>query len=74
MRTCAVEGCAGGYSAKGYCGRHYKAWRKYGDPLMSQDISKRRYFRSDNLRAVQMSEGLKQNLLALFRSLRKEAA
>jgi len=31
---CSIEGCKGEYEAKGYCGKHYKRWWKYGDPLI----------------------------------------
>lgn len=30
---CAVVECGQESSAKGYCGKHYMRWRKYGDPL-----------------------------------------
>lgn len=29
---CQVEGCEKPSNAKGYCGKHYVRWRKYGDP------------------------------------------
>lgn len=32
-RTCAVEGCEGRHSARGWCGLHYQRWRRTGDPL-----------------------------------------
>ncbi len=31
-RTCSVEGCGAPYECKGFCNRHYKRWRLYGDP------------------------------------------
>jgi len=31
---CSVKGCSGEYLAKGYCGKHYQRWDKYGDPLI----------------------------------------
>jgi hypothetical protein len=34
-RTCLVEGCEnGGRIVRGWCNKHWKRWRKYGDPLM----------------------------------------
>lgn len=27
-RKCKIEGCKGGYRAKGYCTRHYRKWRQ----------------------------------------------
>ena len=32
MRTCIVDGCDSVYRSKGYCNRHYQAFRNYGDP------------------------------------------
>jgi hypothetical protein len=30
---CAVDGCRNRAKAKGFCLKHYRRWRKYGDPL-----------------------------------------
>lgn len=27
-KTCKVDGCADPYRSKGFCGRHYQAWRR----------------------------------------------
>ena len=32
-RICSVEGCHGKHQARSYCFKHWKKWRKYGDPL-----------------------------------------
>lgn len=32
-RTCSVGGCQGKHQARSYCFKHWKKWRKYGDPL-----------------------------------------
>lgn len=29
---CSVEGCTQRHHCKGYCNRHYRRWKKYGDP------------------------------------------
>lgn len=29
--TCSVDGCDGRTFARGWCGKHWKRWRKYGD-------------------------------------------
>ena len=34
MRICNVEGCNRLVNAKGYCDKHYKRFKKYGDPLI----------------------------------------
>jgi hypothetical protein len=31
--VCIVENCSNKVNAKGYCSNHYRAFRKYGDPL-----------------------------------------
>jgi hypothetical protein len=31
-KTCAVEGCGTASAKRGYCGAHYKRFRKWGDP------------------------------------------
>lgn len=33
---CLVEHCEQPREAKGYCEKHYRRWRKYGDPLTRQ--------------------------------------
>ena len=32
-RTCSIEGCEGLHCARGWCKRHYYAWKRNGDPL-----------------------------------------
>ena len=32
-RACSIEGCNQPAKARNWCGNHWKAWRKYGDPL-----------------------------------------
>lgn len=31
--VCSVEGCENRATKRGWCGKHYQRWRKYGDPL-----------------------------------------
>ena len=33
MKTCSVEDCEKRHVARGWCGAHYRRWRKHGDPL-----------------------------------------
>ena len=35
MSTCHVKDCKSKYHSRGYCGKHYKRWAKYGDPLIT---------------------------------------
>lgn len=35
MRTCNVPDCNNRHEAQGWCEKHYKRWKKYGDPLGS---------------------------------------
>jgi hypothetical protein len=37
-RTCSVTTCEGAYLARGFCGKHYQRWKKYGDPERVQNI------------------------------------
>ena len=32
-KLCKVENCEGELKARGYCNKHYRRWRKWGDPL-----------------------------------------
>ena len=32
-RTCSIDTCEDPVVGRGWCSRHYQAWRKYGDPL-----------------------------------------
>ena len=32
QRLCKIEGCEGRYEAKGFCIKHYKRYKRYGDP------------------------------------------
>lgn len=36
-RTCKVDGCEGRHFARGWCGKHWKRWQKWGDPLHPGD-------------------------------------
>lgn len=33
LATCSIDGCDRGHNARGWCRRHYEAWRRHGDPL-----------------------------------------
>lgn len=33
MKTCTIDGCEKPSRARGWCGKHWQRWRKYGDPL-----------------------------------------
>lgn len=30
---CTIDNCSNKVNARGYCSNHYRAWRKFGDPL-----------------------------------------
>ena len=32
IKRCSVRGCQNLHLAKGFCDKHYKRWKKYGDP------------------------------------------
>jgi len=36
MKTCSVEKCEGKHYAHSFCYKHYKKYRKYGNPLESK--------------------------------------
>lgn len=45
-RTCSIDGCGKPHQAKGWCGKHYQSWQKYGDPLATtrdQPANRRRF-------------------------------
>jgi hypothetical protein len=31
---CTVDGCGNSLKSRGYCGKHYQRWYKYGDPTL----------------------------------------
>lgn len=33
INTCTIDDCSDNAFGHGYCNKHYKKWRKYGDPL-----------------------------------------
>lgn len=37
-RVCSVDGCENKHFCKGFCNKHYKKFKKYGDPLVSKYI------------------------------------
>lgn len=34
--TCSVPACGGRHYARGWCQKHYKRWRRHGDPLVGE--------------------------------------
>tara|TARA_B110001454_G_scaffold88531_1_gene84704 strand:+ start:68 stop:871 length:804 start_codon:yes stop_codon:yes gene_type:complete len=38
VRICSVKGCKNKHNAKGYCGKHYNKFKKYGDPLHTANL------------------------------------
>lgn len=41
MKTCTIDGCQSRVNAKGYCHRHYRRFRLYGDPLAPSRLGPR---------------------------------
>jgi G:T-mismatch repair DNA endonuclease (very short patch repair protein) len=39
-KICSVDGCKGEHNAKGFCDKHYRKWRRHGDPLGIADPKK----------------------------------
>lgn len=37
MTICSIEECGGKVLARGWCGKHYERWRRYGDPAKLRD-------------------------------------
>jgi hypothetical protein len=40
MKECSVARCDEPQRARGWCGKHYKRWRKYGDPAYERPAKK----------------------------------
>ena len=36
VKECSVEGCDKKYVSRGYCQKHYDAYRRYNNPLKSK--------------------------------------
>lgn len=36
--TCKIQGCESPVESRGYCNKHYKRWKKYGDPHKTKII------------------------------------
>lgn len=43
--TCSIEGCEGEPIARGWCGAHYKRWRRHGDPRAGRPSGRTTYER-----------------------------
>jgi hypothetical protein len=41
IKQCKVDNCSSTNFGHGYCNKHYKKWRKYGDPLGKHETTKR---------------------------------
>lgn len=39
MKQCDIEGCERKHYGRGWCERHYRRWRKHGDPLVTLTYS-----------------------------------
>lgn len=39
-RTCDIDGCESKHKARGMCGKHYRRWQRYGDPLTIKRVQR----------------------------------
>jgi len=46
INYCQVKECINRVSGSGYCMKHYKRWKKYGDPLVNSKILRTKLFES----------------------------
>ena len=37
QRICSIDGCGARAKARGWCGKHYQAWTKHGDPEFQRE-------------------------------------
>ena len=35
-RRCSIDGCTGAHEARGWCAKHYQAWRDHGSPTATK--------------------------------------
>lgn len=59
--TCLIITCASRIAAKGYCNRHYKSWKRYGDPLAAKIRQKSNYI--ETLYKTPISEAKKCSVI-----------
>ena len=60
--ACSVDGCDSPHTARGYCNKHWRKWRLYGDPLGKGKLGKPRALTATQERqALKMiAEGMSQ--------------
>ena len=62
VRLCSVENCPNRHFGKGYCGKHYQKWRRYGNPIYVFDPEKRRKNHSEAMKGRKYSEEHKKKI------------
>jgi hypothetical protein len=70
-QICTVDGCEGEHASRGYCGKHYTRFRKYGDPLfVKKEVGPRGVFEGCSVEGCDKSHSAKgfcENHYSAFR-------
>ena len=61
-KICSVDGCNNKHQAKGFCDKHYRKWKRHGDPLTIADRQETNRKISNALTNKKKSDKHKKNL------------
>jgi G:T-mismatch repair DNA endonuclease (very short patch repair protein) len=62
VRGCSVENCPNRHIGKGYCGKHYQKFRRYGNPLYVPDAKEISKKLSRSLKGKKRSDAIRKKM------------